>query len=160
MKNLELCIADLNRMSIYTFSNNMEEAEEDLKRAIMQNNEDIKTWEGHIKNYPDRESFKNYLTEAQNKKYEIVTFEEYLQKEKEYYINQPLTETTKEHFEEMLNVLPPLKWCTKHNVEMFCMSERLTGTYTSQYMYNLVNNKYYHKIVDILDEKTWGYNFI
>jgi len=27
-------------------------------------------------------------------------------------------------------------------------------------MYNLVNHKYYHKIVDIKDESTWGYNFM
>ena len=160
MKNNTLCVVDTANYNIYNFANNWEEAENTRQRAIESNKEDIVTWENHCKNYPNAESFKTYLTQAQNKKYDIMTYEEYLQMERDYYISQPLTEITKEHFNEMLNVLPPLKWCTRHNVEMFCMSEMLTGTYTSQYMYNLVTGKYYHKIVDILDQTTWGYNFM
>ena len=159
MKN-ELCVVDIKNFWIYNFANNQEQAEETLCRAIEANKKDIETWEGHCKNYPDTEQFKTYLNQAQNKKYEIMTYEEYLQIERNYYLNEPLKEINEETFNDMLNVLPPIKWCTKHNIEMFCMSEMLTGTYTSQYMYNLVTGKYYHKIVDITDQSTWGYNFI
>jgi len=158
--NSEICVVDITNMSIYSFSNSREEAEEKLQKALEHQKEDIKTWEGHCKIYPDTESFKNYLTAAQNSKYEIMTYNEYLQMERNYYTSKPLTEITEEKFEDMLNVLPPLKWCTRNNIEMFCMSEMLTGTYTSQYLHNRKNNKFYHKTVDILDQSTWGYNFI
>ena len=39
---------------------------------------------------------------------------------------------------------------------MFCTSEMLTGTYTTQYA--AYNGKYYSKIVDVTDESTWIYN--
>ena len=158
--NIELCIADINHMSIYSFSNSIEGAKEKLQQALDQQIKSINTWSGHCEKYPDTESFKNYLTEAQNKKYEIMTYKEYEQLEKDYYLNKPLTEITEDEFHEMLNVLPPLKWCTKNNIEMFCMSEMLTGSFTSQYLHDRDNNKFYHKTVDILDSTTWGYNFI
>jgi hypothetical protein len=158
--NTEYWVVDVNKMYPYSYSNSKEGAEELLQKALRQQEEDIKTWEGHIKNYPEAEHFKNYLTDAKNKQYKIMSYDEYKQLERNYFTSKPLTEITAEQFNEMLNVLPPLKWCTKHNIEMFCMSEMLTGTYTSQYMYNLVTNKYYHKIVDITDQTTWGFNFI
>ena len=160
MNNNELCIVDVVNFSVYTFADNQEEAGRKLQKAIETNKEDVKTWESHCKNYPDVELFKTYLKQAQNKKYEIMTFEEYLRRERDYYITQPLTEITAEKYDEMLNILPPLKWYTINNIEMFCMSEFLTGSYTSQYLHDRITNKYYHKIVDITDKSTWGYNFI
>lgn len=160
MDNNKLCIVDTVNFSIYDFADNQEQAEAKLIKAIESNKKDIATWESHCKTYPDVDSFKTYLKQAQNKKYEIMTFEEFLEKERSYYINQPITEITAEKYEEMLNILPPLKWCTINNIEMFCMSEFLTGSYTSQYLHDRITNKYYHKIVDITDKATWGYNFI
>ena len=160
LNNNTLCVVDVEHLQIYDFANSKEQAEQKFFKALETCQEDIKTWESHCKTYPDTESFKTYLAEAKNKQYRIMTYDEFLQTERDYYINSPITEITEDKFHEMLNVLPPLKWCTKHNIEMFCMSEMLTGYYTSQYMYNLVTCKYYHKIVDITDQKTWGYNFI
>lgn len=160
MNKTELCIVDINNLWIYDFADNQSDAEIKLQKAIDSNKKDIATWESHCKTYPDVDSFKTYLKQAQNKKYEIMTFEEFLQRERNYYINQPLTEITAEKYEEMLNILPPLKWCTINNIEMFCMSEFLTGSYTSQYLHDKKTGKYYHKIVDITDKATWGYNFI
>jgi len=160
MDNNKLCIVDTVNFSIYDFADNQEQAEAKLIKAIESNKKDIATWESHCNTYPDVDSFKTYLKQAQNKKYEIMTFEEFLQKQKDYYINQPLTEITAEKYEEMLNILPPLKWCTINNIEMFCMSEFLTCSYTSQYLHDKKTGKYYHKIVDITDKATWGYNFI
>jgi len=159
MKN-ELCVVDTKNFSIFNFADNQEQAEETLSRAIESNKEDVETWKNHCKNYPDTEQFKTYLNQAQNKNYKIMPFNEYLQLERNHYLDESLTEITGERFEEMLNVLPPIKWCTIDNVEMFCISEMLTGFYTSQYMHDRRTNKYYHKTVDITDQATWGYNFI
>jgi len=156
----DLCVVNTTNFWIYNFASNQEHAEEVLSRAIEANKEDIKTWGNHCKNYPDIGQFKVYLEEAKNKKYEIMPYSEYIKLERNYYLNRPLTEITAERYNEMLNVLPPIKWCTKNNVEMFCISEMLTGNYTSQYMHNKTTDKYYHKTVDITDQTTWGYNFI
>jgi len=156
----ELCVVDTSNMLIYSFGESMEDAKEKLQDALKSQAEDIETWGRHCKTYPDVETFKNYLTVAQNKKYEIMAYNEYLKMEKDYYLNRPLTEVTEETFYDMLNVLPPLKWCTRDNVEMFCMSEMTTGTYTSQYLHDKNNNKFYHKIVDIKDQNTWGHNYL
>jgi len=150
LQNNTLCVVDVAGLSIYNFANSQEQAEGTLIKAIESNKEDIETWSSHCKNYPDTEQFKIYLMQAQGKKYEIMTYEEFVQSE----------EIDEEIWEDMLNVLPPIKWCTIDDVEMFCMSEMLTGYYTSQYMHDNRTNKYYHKIVDITDQSTWGHNFI
>ena len=158
MKNL--CIVDVEHLQIFDFVETEEQAEKTFFKAIEQCQNDIKTWESHCKTYPDTEQFKIYLEQTKNKRYRIMTYDEFLQTERDYYINSPLTEITEEEFHEMLNVLPPLKWCTMHNIEMFCISEMWSGSYTSQYAYNLVTCKYYHKIVDIKDKSTWIHNFL
>ena len=155
-----LCVVDAKHLSIFDFAENEEQAEQKFFKAIESCQEDIKTWESHCKTYPNRKDLKAYLERAKSKQYKIMSFQEFLQMERDYYINLPLTEITKEQFHEMLNVLPPLKWCTMHNIEMFCMSEMWSGSYTSQYAYNLVTEKYYHKMVDITDQKTWIHNFL
>ena len=94
MSNNELCVVDTENLWVYNFANSQTEAENTLIRAIESNKEDITTWESHCKNYPDAERFKTYLTQAKNKKYEIMTYDKYLQLEKTHYINQPLTEIT------------------------------------------------------------------
>jgi len=155
-----LCVVDVAGINIYNFSNSQIQAEETLIKAIESNKEDIETWSNHCKNYPDTVQFKTYLKQAQGKKYEIMTYEEFVQLERKYFLDKPLKEIDEEIWEEMLNVLPPIKWCTIDGIEMFCMSEMYTGFYTSQYMHDKKTNKYYHKMVDITDKTTWGYNFI
>lgn len=159
-KKIELCVVDINSMSLYSFINSNEAAQEKLKDAIERKEKDIKSWESHVEKYSNNEHFINYLEQAKNKEYKIMTYEEYLELEKSHYLNKPITEVTEEDFHDMLNVLPPLKWHTRNNIEMFCMSEFLTGSFTSQYLHDRNTNKYYHKTVDITDQATWGYNFI
>lgn len=155
-----ICIVDKTHLNIYTFAADMEEAEQKWYKAIEQCQESIKTWQGHCEKYPDTELFKTYLEQEKTKKYEIMGYHDFLKLEREHYLNMPLQEITEERFHEQLNVLPPIKWCTIDGIEMFCMSEMLTGCYTSQYLHDESTDKFYHKIVDITDKKTWGYNFI
>jgi hypothetical protein len=71
-------------------------------------------------------------------------------------VSGEVKEITREDFYEALDCLPPLKWCTKSNVEMFCMREMYTGTYTTQYAKK--DGKYYSAMVDVTDENTWIHN--
>ena len=42
-----------------------------------------------------------------------------------------------------------------NGVEMFCMSEMYSDTYTTQYAYDHRTGKYYCKMVDSEDTSTW-----
>ncbi len=50
-------------------------------------------------------------------------------------------EITKQKFHDMMEILPPCKWGTFDNVEMFHISERIYGNIVSWYF--KYNNKYY-----------------
>jgi len=158
--NMNVLAVDINTMSVYDFLRDGETEKDLLSRANQSRQKDIDTWFAHCKNYPDTKSFKDYLLQAEKKQYKIMTFEALQKMERDFYLNTELKEVTEEDFEEMLCVLPPLKHCTRANVEMFCLSERYSGPYTNQYAHNLVTGKSYTKMVDCTDESTWIHNYL
>lgn len=91
---------------------------------------------------------------------QVVSFDDFMKIERAILLAGEPEETTEEQFEEMLDVLPPAAWCTIDGVEMFCMSEMYTGSYTTQYAHDRETNKFYCKMVDILDRTTWINNFL
>jgi len=155
--NMNILVADIAHMSVYDFLKDGETETELLQRANEYKREDIKTWDKNRKQYPC-EAYENYYKSALEKEYKVMTWNEYEKMQRDFYLNRPLEETTEERFDDMLNVLPPMKWCTIDGVEMFCMSEMYTGTYTNQYARH--NGKYYTKLVDITDRSTWINNYI
>lgn len=155
--NMDILAVDIKHLSTYDFLQDGETEEELLNRANEYKQRDIDTWSKNCKEYPC-EQFEQYLKVALNKEYRVMSWNEFEQLQRNSYINQPLKETTEECFEDALNVLPPLKWCTIDGVEMFCMSEMYTGTYTSQYA--KYNGKYYIKMVDVTDKSTWINNYL
>lgn len=88
----------------------------------------------------------------------LMTFSEFLEMERDYYISKPLEEVTEEDYHDAMNVLPPEWMGTMYGVHMFTMSEHWTGPYTSQYARH--GGKYYRKMVDCSDRSTWIHNFI
>ncbi len=101
------------------------------------------------------EDFRNYLKSAQEKEYKVMTWKEFKQFQKSFLFDDELTEITAEVFEDMLGVLSPLYWTEYNDIEMFCISEMYTGTYTNQYAHDKRTNKYYTKMVDSADKSTW-----
>lgn len=160
MQDYKYWIVDTAHMSAYTYARTKKDAQDGLRRAIEAKKEEARTWESHIRNYPDRaEAFTAYLKAANEATYEIMTWEEFKQRERDFILSDSVQEITEERYDEQLNVLPPLKWCTRRGIEMFCMSEMYTGTYTNQYA-DTHTGKFYTKMVDICDESTWIHNFI
>nr|WP_024835445.1 hypothetical protein [Clostridium sp. 12(A)] len=155
--NMDILAVDIKHLSTYDFLQDGETEEELLKRANDYRQNNIDSWNKNCKDYPC-ERFDQYLKEAFNKEYRVMTWSEFEQLQRDSYINQPLEETTEECYENALNVLPPLKWCAIDGVEMFCMSEMYTGTYTNQYA--RYKGKYYTKMVDIMDKTTWINNYL
>lgn len=93
-------------------------------------------------------------------KVEALTLDEWYDRLNNYYASLPLREVTREEFEEMLNVLPPIKHCQIAGVEMFAISEMDWVTWTAQYAHDKNTGKYWSKKVDITDQSTWIHNFL
>lgn len=62
----------------------------------------------------------------------IMTAEEFALLQESVSCTDPV-EITAEKFDEMLNVLPPMKWCRGESAESFMMSEFMTGRITGIY---------------------------
>ena len=99
---------------------------------------------------------------------EIMTLKEFEALDRQFTLARGVIEVDEETFNEMLNVLPPLKWvdrtCEKHRcrVNEFCMSEFDHSVYTTQYARAYVDGetRYYSATVDYYDESTWIHNRI
>lgn len=154
-KNDELVVVDVNGgfTNVWSFcdaDNALEAVEQAQKSAA----ESIATYESHIINYPSMADYwRSCKKQYENARYEVMTFDDFLIRQKKIMTSGPVSEITAERFDEMLNVLPPLHWCTIDGVEMFCMMEMYTGTYTNQYA--RIGEKYYTAMVDITDRSTW-----
>lgn len=158
--NIEYVIVNINGdfANVYDFCT-PETAQGKIDKATENAQKEVKDYNGLITNYPDRADYwESCKKQYETAKYEMMTFDEFLKRQKKVMLSGEVTEVTKEDFYDALNILPPLKFCTRSNMEMFCMREMYTATYTTQYAYNLVNGKYYSAMVDATDETTWIYN--
>lgn len=156
LKNKKLIVS--NYCNIYTFCEEGKE-QEGLNKAIQANEKDISLYQKHLVNYPERADYwKEQLEQAQNKTYSVMTWEEFNQYEKGTYLKGKPKEISEEQFNDALNVLPPLKWCTINGIEEFLMSEFYTDSYTNQYARK--GSKYYVKMVDAKDKSTWLHNLL
>lgn len=130
---------------------------EDIERAKQYFKESYQTCLKHARTRPDRKYWvqqcKNYL--QAEKSIFVTTFDNFLEIQKKAYCTPPV-EITEELYDEMLEVLPPLKWEFDGKNNWFCLSEMTTGTLTSQYA--RINGKYYTATVDITDRNTWIIN--
>lgn len=153
--NMDILAVDIKHCSTYDFLHDGETENQLLQRANTSKTKNIASWTRNVERYPDSEEFKNYLKSAQETEYKVMTWEEFEQFQRNFLLDGELTEITAEIFENMLGVLPPLYWTEHNGVEMFCMSEMYTGTYTNQYAHDKRTDKYYMKLVDSADRSTW-----
>jgi hypothetical protein len=155
----ELLIVDTSNMNVFTFCTE-ETKQVATERALDHELKNIELSKRYVKEYDteDNHYWANRLKEEVRSVYIPMTWETFYQAQKEYYLSGEPKEITAEIFEDMLDVLPPLKWGTIDGVEMFLMSEFYTGTYTSQYARK--GDKYYTKMVDAFDKSTWINNLI
>lgn len=153
--NGELVIVNINGGygHVYDFCT-LEDSQAKLNQAQANAIENVETYNRYIKDYPQQADYwTKCKKEYESAKYEAMTFDEFLKRQKIAFTTGEITEVTEEKFDDMLNVLPPLYWTTIGGVEMFCMGEFYTGTYTTQYA--RVGDKYYTAMVDATDRETW-----
>lgn len=161
-EKMEIVVVDTSTCTLYDFTASSwrgpRTPEEVLKAAQNSAADDIRRYENILNSgrYDDR---KEYWTEcleaAKARTFSTMTYGDFLNAQRERLLSDPMQEITEQQFDDALNVLPPLAWHTRHNVEEFCSREFETGSYTMQYAYSLVQNKHYAKLVDYSDPSTW-----
>ena len=83
----------------------------------------------------------------------VMKYTDYANAEADSLLSRPIKEITETIYQEMLEVLPPLKWGVNRGVHSFFMSEFWSGNYTQQYA--RIGSKYYSKLVDFRKPETW-----
>lgn len=162
MKNYNIAAVDINSLEVYDFIEDFETFEEFQKRAEEYNAKNIERYTQLVKDYPNHfANFEKSLERAKNACYKVMEWNELAALKRTHYIdNSELHEITAEEYKDAFNMLPPICWGTRSNCEMFCVSEMIEDTYTTQYAYSLTTGKYYTKIVDARDPKTWINNYL
>lgn len=84
--------------------------------------------------------------------YIVGTVAEFEQMQRDKYLTGKVHVIDKEHWWEMLEILPPLRWERERVVETFMMSEFLVSSFTEQY--GKLGDKYICKTVDYNDPST------
>ena len=162
--NMDILAVDTSTLTVYDFLGDGESEQELLQRAYNSNARNMAHYEAIIAENPESNSdgfFTKQLENAKKREYKVITWNEYeALKRKRYIVDGEIKEVTEEQFNNALDVLPPLKWCTIDGIEMFCISEMTDGTYTSQYAHDKHNGKYYCATVDVMDKSTWINNRI
>ena len=155
---LELVVVDTQHANpyLYCFADSMEEAKEWQAKAYEQRAKDAARYALLMDTHPNNQNYKLYWEEARGAKFEVMTFAEYQALQRKYFLTRPIEEVSEECFNNALDCLPPLCWTTIGGVEMFCLCEMYSGTFTSQYA--KVGNRCFRALVDVKDRSTWIHN--
>ena len=154
MNHNELCVVNTTEMNIWAFTTE-ENKNAELERAIQYNESSNKTYRRIAEENPENGYWKTQVERTANAKFAVMTYAEFARMEREELLGQPMQEIDETTYREMFDILPPMKWCTRDGVEMFCMCEMYTGSYTNQYAHDLKSGKFYTKLVDVRDTSTW-----
>jgi hypothetical protein len=110
--------------------------------------------------YPTLEAAQSDLDRARKggeAEYAPMTWDEYLQGQKAFYLSDPAQQITREKYHEMLEVLPPVAWKQQGDLQTFLMSEHFSGPFTDQYAALGFgdNQTFWVRMVDVSDRRTW-----
>lgn len=160
--DMNTVIVEMHTVHVFDFLRTEETEAEAIARAEKYYKDELALVSSHLKNYGGEYWQKRVEEVAKTVEAgcKIMSMDEFRALEKKRLITGILTEETEEDFNDALNVLPPLQWVTINGVEMFCMSEMWTGTYTTQHARDSKTGKYYCTMVDITDRSTWIHNLL
>ena len=160
--NTERIVFNNQNLQSFDFLKDNEADEQAMARAVAFYTEELKTLQSHVETFGG-DYWHKRVKETQailDAGFSVLPFEIWLEKKNKRYTDIPMTEITAEEYDEQLNVLPPICWCTIAGVTMFCMSEMYDGTITSRYARDNRTGKFYTKLVDIYDKSTWIFNIL
>lgn len=155
--NYDKVIVEMETLTIYDFVYENEAEAVALQRAKKYYSKQVAEYEElYMKDNSDYWEFT--LKQARKKLAagcKIMSYEQFKSEEKNKLLSDNPKEIDQEEYESMLNILPPLFLTKINGIEMFCMIEMYSSTYTTQYAHDMTTNKYYSKMVDCKDKSTW-----
>lgn len=155
--NEEHIIACTQTLTVWNYYQSKAEADQALPGVKEQYLKDSYVYnDNHVKYGHREEGY--WLKEASKarshaKNMRVMTWADYLKAEANAILSKPLEEVTAERYDEMLNILPPLRWKQNNGIESFFMSEFDRGNYTRQFA--TLSGRYFTKIVDYRKPETW-----
>ena len=159
--NTERIVFNNQTFQSFDFLKDNEADERAIARAVAFYTDELNRLTALAENFPEKDYWKNRVAETEKLLevgFSVLPFELWLDKKNKSYTDIPMTEITEEEYEDQLDILPPLLWCTIDDVTMFCMSEMTDGSITAQYGRDNRTHKFYTKMVDIYDKSTWLHN--
>lgn len=161
--NAERVIFNNHTLQSFDFLKDNEADEQAIARAVAYYTEELNRLNDLAKTFPDNEYWQNRTAETQAKLdagFSVLPFDIWLNKKNKNYTDMPIKEITAEQYDDALDILPPIYWCTIDEATMFCMSEMYDGSITTQYARDNQTGRYYTKLVDIYDKNTWIHNLL
>lgn len=162
MEENRFVVVNVNDFSgVYSIHESMEETVESVFEAIERARTNAITFKAYAEKYgkDNPKTAEYWMKRAEKEKkvlYQAMTYKEFFKRQREFFVDRPVTETSSEDYYAHLDMLPPMHWMTINGVEMFCMSEFYASVYTNQYA--KVGDKYYTAFVDAFDRTTWIHN--
>lgn len=134
-------------------------SEIDMHKAFASYSDDLECVINNKKNFPkDADYWQSqieYYRSILKAGFEVITFEEYIKRESQKYLNKEPREITEDEYNYALNILPPYLWGNNGSYSMFFISEAIHLSFHAQYIYVKPTGKYYTTIADVLDKSTW-----
>lgn len=131
----------------------------DIREAFNSYSDDLELVINNKKNFPENADYWQEQIEHYRKilkaGFEVITYEEYIKREKVKWLNKEPREITEDEYNYALNVLPPYLWENNGSYSMFFISEATHLSFHAQYIYVKPTGKYYTAIADVLDKSTW-----
>lgn len=160
--NAERIVFNNKTFGSYDFLKDNESDEGAIARAVAYYTAELTLLIDHVKTFGG-DYWQRRVTETQKlleAGFSVAPFDIWLDKKTKSYTDIPMTEITAEEYNDQMDILPPICWCTIDGVTMFCMSEMTDGTITSQYARDNRTGRYYTKLVDIYNKSTWIHNVL
>lgn len=161
--NYEKCIVKVKEGSvpiIYDFLYENETEEEAANRGFLAGMEQMNTYLRHHERCPDvledgTEYWQNLYEANKGTEYKAMCYEDFKSMERSVILNMPLEEVSEECYQEIFDALSHMGLTEHGGIEMFCMAEFYTGSYTMQYAKDKKTGMCYKKLVDFMDRSTW-----
>jgi hypothetical protein len=161
--NTERIVFSNKTFGSYDFLKDNEADEQAIARAVAYYTDELNRLSDLADTFPENDYWQKRISETESlldAGFSVLPFELYIRKKNKRYTDMPMHEITYEEYNEQMNILPPIYWCTIDGITMFCMSEMYDGSITSQYARDNSTGKYYTKLVDIYDKSTWIFNVL
>ncbi len=157
MNDKDLIITFSHIPDFFGMPDSNETPEQALERAREFYLNEVKSYESHIVNHPEKADYwRKCRDEAQKKAdhVQIETWSDFEKRQRDAYLNKPIKEITHDEWWDAYEVLPPCVLIMTARFTEFYVSEAFTASFHSGYLEDKKTGKYYTAMIDRFDPST------